>query len=76
MHEMLHAIRAICFDLDNTLWEIEPVAESRERILRDWLERRYHSYRSDSTPADVFAMRAALLAEQPHQAHDLSYLRR
>ena len=70
------AIRAICFDLDNTLWEIEPVLNRAERILADWLERRYPRIRERFTSAEMFEMRAALLAEQPHQAHDLSYLRR
>jgi len=34
-------VRAICFDLDNTLWEIEPVLLRAERILADWLRTRY-----------------------------------
>ena len=34
----LGAVRAICFDLDNTLWEIEPVLMRAERILADWLK--------------------------------------
>jgi putative hydrolase of the HAD superfamily len=70
------AIRAICFDLDNTLWEIEPVLNRAERILADWLERRYPRIPERFTPAEMFQVRAALLAEQPHQAHDLTYLRR
>ncbi|HYJ39300.1 MAG TPA: HAD family hydrolase [Steroidobacteraceae bacterium] len=70
------AIRAICFDLDNTLWEIEPVLNRAERILADWLERRYPRIRERFTAAEVLEVRAALLVEQPHQAHDLSFLRR
>jgi putative hydrolase of the HAD superfamily len=70
------AIRAICFDLDNTLWEIEPVLNRAERILADWLGRRYPRIRERFTPAQMFEVRSALLAEQPHQAHDLSFLRR
>ena len=69
-------IRAICFDLDNTLWEIEPVLVRAERILADWLGHRYPRIGARFTPSDVLAVRAALLAEQPHQAHDLSFLRR
>jgi 2-haloalkanoic acid dehalogenase type II len=76
MRDMLHAIRAICFDLDNTLWEIEPVLNRAERILADWLEHRYPLIPRRFSPADVQEMRAALLAEQPHQAHDLTFLRR
>jgi FMN hydrolase / 5-amino-6-(5-phospho-D-ribitylamino)uracil phosphatase len=70
------AIRAICFDLDNTLWEIEPVLVRAERILADWLASRYPKIPAAFTPADVLAVRAALLAERPDQAHDFTFLRR
>ncbi|MEO8018701.1 MAG: HAD family hydrolase [Pseudomonadota bacterium] len=70
------AIRAICFDLDNTLWEIEPVLIRAERILADWLKLRYPRIADRFSPADVQAVREALLREQPGQSHDLSYLRR
>src|SRR5882672_8450606 len=70
------AVRAICFDLDNTLWEIEPVLARAERILADWLRARYPKIPLAFPPDEILKMRAALLAEQPHQAHDLSFLRR
>ncbi|HEU5135983.1 MAG TPA: HAD family hydrolase [Steroidobacteraceae bacterium] len=69
-------VRAICFDLDNTLWEVEPVLNRAERILADWLARRYPLIPQRFSPAAMLEVRAALLAEQPHQAHDLSFLRR
>ena len=70
------AVRAICFDLDNTLWEIEPVLMRAERILADWLKLRYPRIPERFSAAEMLEVRAALLREQPHQAHDLSYLRR
>jgi len=70
------AIRAICFDLDNTLWDIEPVLARAERILADWLEARYPRIPQRFSPAGVMEVRAEVLREQPHQAHDLTYLRR
>ena len=70
------AIRAICFDLDNTLWEIEPVLARAERILADWLAARYPRIPQRFSPAGVMEVRAELLREQPHQAHDFTYLRR
>jgi|GEM_PF-9280 len=77
IHAMpLGVIRAICFDLDNTLWDVEPVLMRAERILADWLGHRYPRIGERFTPADVLEVRAALLAEQPHQAHDLSFMRR
>src|SRR6185295_18964477 len=70
------AVRAICFDLDNTLWEIGPVLERAERILSDWLRARYPRIPERFPPARMLEARAALLAEQPHQAHDLTWMRR
>lgn len=77
MHPMnADAVRAICFDLDNTLWEIEPVLERAERILADWLRARYPRIPERFSAAEMLDARAALVAEQPHQAHDFTYLRR
>jgi FMN hydrolase / 5-amino-6-(5-phospho-D-ribitylamino)uracil phosphatase len=70
------AVRAICFDLDNTLWEIEPVLVRAERILADWLQSRYPSMAAACTPAGMQRVREVLLAERPDQAHDLTFLRR
>ncbi len=70
------AVRAICFDLDNTLWEIEPVLLRAERILADWLLHRYPRIPERFSAEDMLALRAALLREEPHQAHDFTYLRR
>jgi FMN hydrolase / 5-amino-6-(5-phospho-D-ribitylamino)uracil phosphatase len=70
------AVRAICFDLDNTLWEVEPVLARAERILADWLERRYPKMRAAYTPADVQRVRDRLVLERPDKAHDLTFLRR
>lgn len=70
------AIRAICFDLDNTLWEIEPVLTRAERILSDWLRSRYPRITARFSSQAMQEAREALLREQPHQAHDLTFLRR
>jgi 2-haloalkanoic acid dehalogenase type II len=70
------AVRAICFDLDNTLWEIEPVLLRAERILADWLLHRYPLIPQRFSTESLLALRASLLRDQPQQAHDLTYLRR
>lgn len=72
----LKPVRAICFDLDNTLWNIEPVLERAERILADWLERRYPNIPQAFPPAERVAMRAAVLRERPDKGHDFTFLRR
>jgi len=75
MHAMnIGVIRAVCFDLDNTLWAIEPVLERAERILADWMRTRYPRFPERFSAADIRAARAALMLELPHQAHDLAFL--
>ena len=70
------AVRAICFDLDDTLWAVEPVLVRAERILADWIAARYPDIAPAFSPGDVQRMRTVLLAERPDQAHDLTFLRR
>lgn len=70
------AVRAICFDLDNTLWHVEPVLARAERILADWLAHRYPRIPERFSHAAMLEVRATLLRERPDQAHDLSFLRR
>ena len=70
------AVRAICFDLDNTLWEIDPVLARAERILADWLRLRYPRIPERYSAEQMVAERAAVLSEAPHRAHDFTYLRR
>jgi 2-haloalkanoic acid dehalogenase type II len=72
----LGAIRAICFDLDNTLWEVEPVLERAEQILADWLRARYPLVLEKFPPEEMRRLRAALEVERPDQLHDFSFLRR
>jgi 2-haloalkanoic acid dehalogenase type II len=72
----LRAVRAICFDLDNTLWEVGPVLARAERILADWLERRYPRIPARFPLGEFLAMRARLAVDEPHRAHDFTYLRR
>jgi putative hydrolase of the HAD superfamily len=69
------AIRAICFDLDNTLWDIGPVLERAERILTDWLEARYPRMTRRFSPDEMREARSTLLRELPHRAHDLTFIR-
>jgi FMN hydrolase / 5-amino-6-(5-phospho-D-ribitylamino)uracil phosphatase len=72
----LHAVRAICFDLDNTLWDVGPVLDRAERILAEWLHLRYPRIPQRYDASAILEVREALLREQPQQAHDFTWLRR
>jgi len=76
MHAMdVGVVRAVCFDLDNTLWAIEPVLQRAEGILADWMRARYPRIPERFSPADIRAAAAKLQLELPERAHDLTYLR-
>ena len=76
MHHMnTGVVRAVCFDLDNTLWHVEPVLERAELILADWMRTRYPRIPEHFSVADIRKARAALMLELPHRAHDLKFLR-
>ncbi|HVN43973.1 MAG TPA: HAD family hydrolase [Steroidobacteraceae bacterium] len=70
---MLSDLRAIAFDLDNTLWDVEPVLERAEQCLTAWLQQ--HCPRMPLSRAEMRAAREQLALREPHQAHDVSYLR-
>jgi FMN hydrolase / 5-amino-6-(5-phospho-D-ribitylamino)uracil phosphatase len=72
---VLSDVRAIAFDLDNTLWDVEPVLARAEMQLAAWLERNCPRITARLTAADMRAARAALAEREPHKAHDVTYLR-
>ena len=70
---MLSDVHAIAFDLDNTLWDVEPVLERAEECLAAWL--RQHCPRITLSRQEMRAAREQLARREPHNAHDVSYLR-
>ena len=70
---MLSDIRAIAFDLDNTLWDVEPVLERAEQCLAAWLQE--HCPRLPLSREQMRVAREELARREPHNAHDVSYLR-
>jgi FMN hydrolase / 5-amino-6-(5-phospho-D-ribitylamino)uracil phosphatase len=70
---MLSGVRAVAFDLDNTLWDVEPVLARAEQRLGEWLAR--NCPRLARSPEAMRAGRERLAREQPQYAHDVSYLR-
>lgn len=72
---MISKIRAIAFDLDDTLWDIEPVMARAERSLLDWMRGNCPRIPERYSPEDMRAARARLAEAEPHRAHDFAYLR-
>ncbi len=75
LSQTLRNVRAIAFDLDNTLWDIGPVIERAEARLHEWLSEHCPRIPERVSIAEMRAARAALAQQEPHNAHDFTYLR-
>jgi len=69
-------VKAICLDLDDTLWDLGPVIEQAERAVLDWFDLHYPRITQRFSLQDMRAMRRAVEAEFPGRSHDLPLLRR
>ena len=72
---MLDDVRAIAFDLDNTLWDVEPVLARAEAALHAWLAEHGPRIVQRLTPQAMRRAREELAQREPHNAHDVTYLR-
>jgi putative hydrolase of the HAD superfamily len=72
---VLGDVRAVAFDLDNTLWDVGPVILRAEQRLQEWL--RVHCPRIPEriSVEEMRAAREQLARREPHNAHDFTYLR-
>src|SRR5688572_17253990 len=68
-------IRAVAFDLDNTLWDIEPVISRAEARLYEWLQEHCPRIPAALSVEAMREARARIAREEPHNSHDLTYLR-
>ncbi len=71
----LSRLRAIAFDLDNTLWEVEPVIARAEHRVMDWLSEHCPRIAQRFTNEQLRAARRQLALDEPHRAYDFTYLR-
>ncbi len=68
-------IRAVAFDLDDTLWDVGPVIVRAEQRLQDWLREHCPRIVERVSREDMRAARERLARSEPHNAHDFTYLR-
>ena len=69
------AIRAVAFDLDNTLWDVDPVIVRAEQRWLEWLRENCPRIPERLSLDELRASRMALAEREPHNAHDFTYLR-
>lgn len=70
-----HSIKAILFDLDETLWPIIPVLQSAEAALYAWLELNLPSVAHQFSLAQLSALRTSLIPTDARFSYDLWALR-
>ena len=68
-------LRAVTFDLDDTLWDVEPAIERAEQDLRVWLDANCPDTAARYDRDALFRMRAAIVAKTPCLRHHVSELR-
>jgi len=71
----LGELRAVAFDLDNTLWDVGPVLVRAEQSLHAWLREHCPRITERVSIEDMRAARERLARSEPHNAHDFTYLR-
>ena len=72
---MLEKVRAVAFDLDNTFWDVGPVIERAELRLHEWLSEHCPRIPERVSIEEMRTARESLAREEPHNAHDFTYLR-
>jgi putative hydrolase of the HAD superfamily len=73
--QAMHAIKAVLFDLDDTLWPIAPVIKRAEATLFDWLTQHAPGVVRHFTIESLRERRKQLLVEKPDFHLDLRALR-
>jgi 2-haloalkanoic acid dehalogenase type II len=68
-------IRAVAFDLDNTLWDVDPVLVRAEGRWMQWLRDNCPRIPERLSLDEMRTARMQLAAREPHNAHDMTYLR-
>ncbi|HEY6642360.1 HAD family hydrolase [Povalibacter sp.] len=71
----MKTLRALCFDLDDTLWEVWPVIRKAEQAMYDFLLERYPRAAEAMTIEAMRDARARIALDYPHMAHDFTFLR-
>ena len=69
-------IKALTFDLDDTLWEVWPVVEHAEQLLYEWLAGYYPRIATRFTSLELRELCNEIAADQPTIAHDRTRLRK
>jgi HAD superfamily hydrolase (TIGR01549 family) len=65
----------ISFDLDDTLWPVEPLMLAAEAAMMAWLREHHPLIMHGQDRESLRAMRARIAAQFPARSHDMTFLR-
>lgn len=68
-------MKLLCFDLDDTLWNFEPVLHRAEQSLHVWLDEHYPEFTRQHGIEDLRELRRQLLSERRELHHDIGRVR-
>jgi HAD superfamily hydrolase (TIGR01509 family) len=71
----MNAPVVLSFDLDDTLWPVEPVIMAAEASMLSWLTENHPQIMRGQTIDSLRAMRVAIAARFPERSHDMTFLR-
>lgn len=71
----MQPLQAICFDLDNTFWDVVPVIARAERAMHDWLATHCPESLAGDDVGALRRDREAVAESHPHLRHDVTFLR-
>ncbi len=66
----------LSFDLDDTLWPVEPVMAAAERSMWAWLRERHPELMREQGMDSMRAIRTRIAETYPERAHDMTFMRR
>jgi HAD superfamily hydrolase (TIGR01509 family) len=65
----------LSFDLDDTLWAVEPVMLAAEAAMLAWLHKHHPLTMQGQDRESLRAMRARIAEQFPERSHDMTFLR-
>lgn len=72
----MNARSVLSFDLDDTLWAVEPVILAAEAAMIAWLRAHHPAVLKDHDRESLRVMRARVARQYPDRNHDMTFLRR
>jgi putative hydrolase of the HAD superfamily len=71
----MNAPLVLSFDLDDTLWAVEPVLLAAEAAMLSWLKERHPEIMRNHDRESMRALLVALAERFPERSHDMTFLR-